>query len=789
MIARRNKTMTALMAGALVTGLGIFTSSGATLPSAAPSGTAATVEHQTNNPVGADEWLYRQRANADGTIPYDAVAEATALSQQMDQQALDRTDGTAASKWKLTGPSNIGGRVRELAPDPTKAGVVYVAAATGGIWKSTDSGKTLTSSWKSSYPQSMGAVAVDKNGVVWAGTGEPDNGGGSAYYGDGIYRSTDHGATWEHMGLDTSGSIGHIAIDPKNPDRIFVAAQGRLHDTEGNRGLFLTTDGGKTWNEVLKGLDPSVGAIDVAIDPGNSDIVLVTTWDKIRDQVARLYGKGSKLYRSTDGGKTWKDEQKAPLPVSYDDPGQPVTATYVGRMGIAFAPSDPQTVYLISSTAGGNFNGFFMSKDAGDTWKAVGPTSGGVLQTITGGFAWWFGRVWVDPKDAKHVFLAGVSLAESKDGGQTWATTSSVHADQHALAWDPNQKDRVYLGNDGGFYRSDNNGAVGSPWVKTPLLPATQFYSMDTSLQHNGWINGGAQDNNSLKSWDSDGTVDGTWNAYVGGDGMMNRIDPNDDGYYYGCSQYGGCLAFTPKGSRSIAVPGSRQNWVAPLEFKNTDTKVLYSGSEAVNRINMKDANPTWETISPDLTGGADPRNPSSFATVTAIGSGFKDAGLIYAGTDDGRLWVTYNGDSAADAVKWTQITGPDIPQRWVTRVTVSPYDDDQTVATFSGWKWGSFSPHVVMTKDEGKTWTDISGNLPQAPVNDVVWSTTDKKELFVATDLGVYRTRDLGKHWTKVGANLPDAPVLDIDIQPQTHRLFAATFGRSIWQTNLSKK
>ena len=413
----RQRTLVSLAAtGALVAGGAVLVTSYGSPGPAVP----VAARDAAPNPLGMAEWMYEQRVYPENAVPHAAVAEAIALSARMDQEALARTDGAAAQRWRLTGPSNIGGRITELAPDPTTAGVVYAAAATGGIWKSTNSGQTFGSVWPNSSVQSMGAVNVDANGVVWVGTGEPDNGGGSAYYGDGVYRSDDGGATWANVGLRNSGSVGAIAIDPTDPNRVFVAAQGRLHDTDGQRGLFLTEDGGATWTLVLAGEDDglkSIGAIDVAISPDDPDIVLATLWDKVRAQDGRIYGKGSKLYRSTDGGQTWTDEQQAPLPISHDDPGEPTGNTYVGRMGVAFAPTEPGRAYLISSTAVGNFNGYFTSTNNGKDWTAVGPTSGGVLQQITGGFAWWFGRVWVDPQDEDHVFVAGIQLAESINGG------------------------------------------------------------------------------------------------------------------------------------------------------------------------------------------------------------------------------------------------------------------------------------------------------------------------------------------------------------------------------------
>jgi photosystem II stability/assembly factor-like uncharacterized protein len=798
-VRSRQRMLVSLVAtAALVTAGGLFaTTNGGADPTAdatAGAGAEAVADDRadTPNPLGMAEWMYQQRIYPERAIPYDAAAEAIALSAQMDEEELARTGGASAARWKLTGPSNIGGRIVELAPDPTEEGVVYAAAGTGGIWKTTNSGQTFESVWPNSSVQSMGAVFVGQDGVVWAGTGEPDMGGGSAFYGDGVYRSDDDGATWEHVGLANSGSIGAITVDPTDADRIFVTAQGRLHDTDGQRGVFRSEDGGATWVAVLQPSDPgkeSIGGIDIAINPNNPDIVLATTWDKIRAQDGRIYGKGSKLYRSTDGGDTWTDEQEPPLPISYDSESEPITQTYVGRMGIAFAPSESGRAYLISTTAGGNFNGFFTSTNSGRDWTAVGATSGGVLQQITGGFGWWFGEVWVDPENEDHVFLAGVNMAESLNGGVSWTLLTATHVDHHGLAWDPFVEDRVYNGNDGGFYRNDDNGGTATPWFKTAKMPITQFYAMDSSEQNVERLNAGSQDNNSLKSWQSDGSVTGEWVAYVGGDGMMNRIDPENQNYYYGCSQNGGCRAFTPVGSPAITIPGARKNWVAPLEFRGSDTKTLYGASEYMNRLEARTGGFVWEQISDDLTGGPTPRS-AGYGTITAIGSGYDLPGLVYAGTDDGRLWRSKNADAAdPDDVTWKRLKDDALPKRWVTRVEVSPTRDNWTAASFSAWRWldGEDSPHVVLTKDKGKSWKDISGNLPDAPVNDVMWHPTDEKTLFVGTDVGVFTTTDLGGTWTKVGSNLPLVPVLDVNIQAESQTLFVATYGRSVWQTSIA--
>jgi photosystem II stability/assembly factor-like uncharacterized protein len=778
----RVRVFAALLAMAVV-GLTIFFASGALSTSEGDRTRPVAADRHEANPVGAEEWMYMQRANPDGSIPDAAVVDAVAQSKQMGKAANASPSTDVA--WTQLGPSNIGGRVRDIAADPTTDDVVYIATGTGGLWRSEDGGANFASAWNDQLPQSMGAVAVDSKGVVWAGTGEPDHGGGSAYYGNGVYKSADHGATWTRMGLEDGDTIGQIVIDPRDDDRVFVAVMGALHDTEPTRGLFMTEDGGRNWTRVIVPDSASTGAIDVSIDKSNPDVMLATTWDKIRDEKSRIYGKNSFLYRSTDGGHTWANIHRPPLPQSEDVEGQPNTATYVGRMGVDFSDSDPNVAYLVSSAAGGNFNGFFKSTDAGETWTAVGPTSGGVLQSISGGFAWWFGRVYVDPVDPQHVFVAGVSLAESLDGGLTWTTSRTPHADQHGLEFDPRTPGRVYLGNDGGFYWSTENGAARGLWSKTPDLPVTQFYAMDVSEQDGSRVNAGSQDNGSLKSWASDNTVNGDWFNFVGGDGMMNRIDPSNDRKYYGCSQNGGCRGFVDGAGFTMTVPGQRKNWVAPIEFA-ADPRFMFGGSEFVSRINTDPGQRVWQSISPDLTEGTEPRAPG-FGTVTAIGTTPADPNLVYAGTDSGLMWVSRNAMAAPAAVTWEKLQSPVFPGRWVTRITVDEQNPRIAWASFSGWRSGDAYPHIVMTSDGGRTWADIVGKrVPQAPVNDVIRHPRHDGWLFIATDVGVFRTTNLGKTWIKVGANLPLVPINDIDLPAGGDTLYAATYGRSVWTVEL---
>jgi photosystem II stability/assembly factor-like uncharacterized protein len=726
-------------------------------------------EEEGENPARPEEWMWLQRANADGSIPPAAYQEAVASAAQIERATRRTMPALASVRWELLGPTNIGGRLIDVVVDPITPGTLYVAAGTGGVWKSIDGGVTLTSAWSDELPQSMGALAVAPDGTLYAGTGEPDHGGGGSYYGTGLYRSTDGGASWQSLGLEDTGAIGRIAIDPSDPERIFVAAQGRLFDTGGDRGLYLSEDGGDSWRQVLDGINDSTGAIDVAISSGNPDIVLVALWDKLRFPDGRQYGgPGSGVHRSTDGGETWT-RIGAPLPSSDSEPG---------RIGVVFGRDNPDRAYVITNDLVGTLTGFFVSDDAGASWTR--PMTGEpALDAADGGFAWWFGRLWVDPADANHVFSAGVPMMESLDGGSSWTTGTGIHADQHALAFDPHRPGRVYVGNDGGLYWSDQNGAVRGPFSRAAVQPYMQFYAIDASAQDVARVSGGTQDNGSLRSW---GGTD--WNQYRGGDGMMNRINPIDLNNVYACSQNGGCGRSDNGGDAMTNIrplfAGQRFNWVSPLEIAAGSPDTVYFGSNVLNRSD--DRGRTWRQVSPDLTGGPGPRNPTGFGTITTIGIAPTDEDVVYVGTDDGRLWTTKDGGSS-----WTQLSDPALPERWVTRVTVDPGRPNTAWVTYSGFRSQSETqPHVLMTTDGGTSWADISGNLPQAPVNDVIRHPRNRSWLYVATDMGVFFSPNLGRNWLKLGTTFPLVPVTDVQFHAASDTLFAATYGRSILRASL---
>src|SRR5437762_5318939 len=379
-----------------------------------------------------EDWLVTQRVTHGG-IPIGAPERAGAQAAALAQAAEQSNRPLATARWRFAGPTNIGGRVVDIAVDPVAPDTIYVAAATGGVWKSADRGAQFTSIWPATNPQAMGALVIASNGTLFAGTGEANPGGGSITYGgSGVYRSTDGGAAWQLVGLMDSGTIGRLAVDPTDPQHIFAAAAGNLFNPGGERGVYESTDGGSTWPRVLAGDNDTTGAVDLAIDPINPNRVFAAMWDHLREPDLRTYGGvGSGLYRSTDGGSTWQRLTN----------GLPGPATTVGRIGVALAPSNPQRVYAIVNQTNGSFQGFYRSDDGGDSWTILSPNS--TLAGAQSTYGWWFSRVWVDPLDQAHVFAAGVSLCESLNSGTSFTAEVSPHADDHAMAWDLKVPGRV----------------------------------------------------------------------------------------------------------------------------------------------------------------------------------------------------------------------------------------------------------------------------------------------------------------------------------------------------------
>jgi photosystem II stability/assembly factor-like uncharacterized protein len=737
------------------------------------------------------DFLAAQRTGAPGEpVPAGAYTAAVAQAQRLGRETAAADPRLAAMPWTSMGPSNIGGRVLDVAIDPRTDGTVFIASASGGVWKSTDGGTSFAPSWPASFPRAIGALAAGPDGTLYAGTGEAGPGGGSITYdGGGLFRSRDGGKTWQNVGLRKAGSFGRIVVDPKDPKRVFAAATGDLYRPGGQRGVYRSLDGGTTWKLVLKGPNATTGAVDLAVDPTDPKRVYATTWDRIRYPTHRVYGgKGSGVHRSLDGGSTWKRVADGPSAEEAEE---------TGRIAIALSASNPKRLYAQVGSTTGPHAGFFRSDDAGATWKPV--EGDGSLEGNSSTFAWWFGRLYVDPADANRVFTTGVDLLETRDGGETFLPHSasllgsvsgahqvSVHADQHAMAFHPTVRGLVYLGNDGGVYRSRTNGTPGS-WVGAVSQGWTQHYSVGVSRQDPSRVVTGLQDNLCQRNYAAGVARPDTWTKYgLCGDGLQTLVNPENDRIVYGCSQYGSCTrsddggySFRPLG----ATTSDRRGWWVPLQFDPSDANVMYYGGNVLNR--STDGGMTWKAISPDLSSDPDQLDPNSgyaiYGVITWVAASPSDPKRLVVGTDEGRIWTTKDlGES------WTLVRRPGglTPKAWVTRVAFDPKSADTVYATYSGYRSGSKRQHVVRSTDFGRTWKDISGNLPAAPVNELV--VMPDRGLVVGTDVGVFASRDGGRRWLAVGAGLPVVPILDLDVDPKTRVVTAATFGHGILRTRL---
>ncbi len=690
-------------------------------------------------------------------------------------------------KFRSIGPAWASGRIADFAVNPENTKEYYVGVASGNLWKTTNNGTT----WKPIFDKygaySIGVVELDPNNpnVVWVGTGE-NNHQRALGYGDGVYKSLDGGKSFKNMGLKESRQIGGIVIDPRNSDVVFVAAEGSAWGPGGDRGLYKTTDGGKTWKKVLE-ISENTGVNNVKLDPSNPDIMYATSEQRRRTSFTKIGGgPESAVYKSTDGGENWRKIMKG-LP-SVD----------LGGMGIDVSPVDPNVVYLIVEAAD-NKSGFFRSTDKGESWEKMSDYSSS---------GQYYNEIVCDPKDVDKVYSTETRSAYTMDGGKTWnrISTNGRHVDDHAIWIDPSDTQHFIIGGDGGVYETWDGG---NTFDFKENLPVTQFYRVNVDNEKPFYnVYGGTQDNNSMggpsQNTSRDGVTNADWFVTQGGDGFWVDIDPTDPNIVYTESQYGNVSRYDKKSGERVDIkPRERKgeltykwNWNTPLLVSSHQHTRIYMAANKV--FESDDRGNTWKVISDDLTAQVD-RNSfpvmgkywpagavakdvstSQWGTIVSLVESPVKEGLLYAGTDDGVISVTDNdGDS------WTQIKSfPGVPEyTYVSDIWADRFDENVVYATFSNLKRNDFKPYVYKSTDKGKTWTSISGNLPEnGSAHTIIQDYKRPELLFLGTEFGVYFTVDGGKNWVQMKSGLPTIAIYDIAIQERESDLVLATFGRGFY-------
>ena len=714
-----------------------------------------------------NEYFHVQRSYPQSDIPMDAYRAA--LDQAMAHRAALRGGDAAAfgGAWEAAGPTNIGGRITAVAIHPSVPDRIFAGAAMGGVLRSNDGGSSWTPLTDDGPSLSIGALAIDPEDPdhVYAGTGEA-NTSGDSYPGTGVYVSTDAGETWSWSGLPDSRHIGRLAISPQNSDLIFAAVMGGLFTTGPDRGLYRSQDGGNSWEQVLFVSD-STGCADVVVHPGDAGVVYAAFWERLRAPDFRYVGGvTSGIYKSTDGGDSW----------SLLSSGLPAPAQDVGRIGLAISESNPSVLYAIYADDPGFFMGLYKTTNGGAAWSQTNDTA---LADLFSSFGWYFGNVRVDPQNENRVFAMGLDIYRSTNGGGSWSDISGfdVHVDQHDLWISPTNSNWMLAGHDGGLDRTTNGG---SSWTKFDDLPITQFYAATVDHQLPWRLYGGTQDNSTMRTLTGD--LD-DYEIILGGDGFYTLVDPTDSDVIYAEYQYGNLYKSVDGGNDFFAATngisgGDRRNWSTPVVMDPSDNETLYYGTYRVYRTTNGAS--SWSSISPDLSNGPGSGN-LTFGTLTTIAVAPADPDVVYAGLDDGNVWVTTNGGG-----NWTKISG-ELPERWITRVAVDPSDAATAYVTLSGYREDLHLPHVFRTTNSGASWTDISGDLPEAPINAVVVDPDVAGTLYVGTDLGVYATHDGGAAWSVLGAGLPLVTIHDLVLHNPTRTLVAGTHGRSLFRLDLS--
>ena len=685
-------------------------------------------------------------------------------------------------EWRCVGPRKQGGRIESIACPPGHTSTMYVGAGSGNIWKTENHGTTWKPVFEKESTFAIGRIAVSRSDprIVWVGTGEVLM-ARSSYAGTGVFKSVDGGLTWRNMGLRDTHHIGRVLIHPTNPDVVYVAAIGHSYTHNEERGLFKTTDGGETWTKSLYASERT-GAIEAVMDPSDHETLYVALWQRSRRAWNHTStGPESGLYKTTDGGKTWRR-----LAAGFPQGDQ------IGRISVDVAPSNPRVVYALVSIEGRGGE-VFRSDDKGESWRQINQDD---LRA-----AYDFCIIKVSPDDENEIYLPGVRLHRSRNGGRTFDRMQGtvvhllphdskvLHLDTHDLWIDPLAANRIVLGNDGGLFVSHDRG---ESWLHVNNLPIGEFYAVSVDMAEPYNIYGGTQDNAALYGPSThtarDGESDPWRQIYLdrwgGGDSYYTPVDPKDPDTIYYEHQFGDLRRKNMKTGQAKKIrprasdgePRLRFNWMTPFTLSHHDSSTLYCGA---NRLfKSLDRGDSWRPISPDLSTQPGPEKQGNvpYGTLTTISESRLAPGLIYAGTDDGNVHVTRD-----DGATWSKIRDG-LPDRWVSRVVASRHELGTVYASLTGYRDDDFSTYLYRSVDSGRSWTSIAGNLPAESVNVVREDPRKKNILYVGTDLGVYTSIDRGASWHSLCASLPTTPVHDLVVHSRENELIAGTHGRSIF-------
>jgi len=687
--------------------------------------------------------------------------------------------------FRSIGPAIMGGRIDRFAVVENKTKIIYAGTASGGVFKTVNNGVTWDPVFDNEGVSSVGDIAVSQSdpNIVWVGTGEPNNRQSSSW-GDGVYKSTDAGKTWANVGLKDTRHIGRLVIDPKDANTVYVGAAGHLWGPNKERGVFKTTDGGKTWKNALF-INEDTGCIDLVMDAHDNQTLYAAAYERRRTAFGfNGGGPHSGIYKTTDGGANWT-KLAGGLPASGD----------IGRIGLAIAHNNSKIVFATIESAA---SGLFKSEDGGQTWTKISDANPRPT---------YFSKVQVDPSNDQRLFVGGGQLLISEDGGKTFASNvvTRIHGDFHAIWIDPNDADHMLLGSDGGIAVSWDRAKT---WDFINTIPLGQFYEIGFDMRNPYFIYGGTQDNGTWggpsRTYSQIGIVNDDWFRVAGGVGFYTQVDPTDPNTIYYASAGGNISRFDLKTGEAKVIrpvpeqgaPAFRFNWNSPILISPHDRNTIYLGGNEL--FISKDRGNTWRETA-DLSKQIDrdklpilgkpvdkdtlSRNEgqASYGQITTVAESPIKPGLLWAGTDDGNVQVSRDSGTTWKNLT-NRITG--VPQNtYVSRIVASNFNEGTAYLTYDGHRSDDYNPYVYVTNDFGETWKSLASTLPAGQSIHVIREhPRNQNLLFIGTEFGLFISLDKGAHWMRFKANLPTMPVDDVQIHPRENDLILGTHGRSIW-------